>query len=66
MESNVHISANLLKLATFERNFLKNINDNKLLRNEIVIRRAIWRHEKYWLPRVAELDMTLVPPQDIY
>ena len=60
---------NLKQLAKYELAFLKSIDRNKLLAEDNVIRRAIWRYEVFWLPLLARnqsFNGLLSPPQDIH
>ena len=69
MGKKVYISANLTTLATYEWAFLKAIDGNNLINDEIVIKRAIWRYEMFWLPLMScmqPLNLSLVPPLDIH
>lgn len=62
----VVISADLVKLAAYEVEFLQQVDSQWALRGEQSIRRAIWRYERFWLPLVVRSEQPLVPPLDVH
>jgi hypothetical protein len=62
----VVISADVVKLAAYEVEFLQQVDSQWALRGEQSIRRAIWRYEQFWLPLVVRSEQPLVPPLDVH
>ncbi len=70
MAKHVVITADLVKLARNEVEFLHEVDNQLELKAEHSIRRAIWRYEKFWLPLVVghqtSSSQVLVPPLDVH
>lgn len=60
------ISADLVKLAAYEVEFLQQVDSQWELRGEQSLRRAIWRYEQFWLPLIVRSKQPLVPPLDVH
>ncbi|XP_045164643.2 uncharacterized protein LOC123528744 [Mercenaria mercenaria] len=64
--SNLKFSSNLCEQTVHLIEFLKGVYGNPELQRPSVLKRAIYRYEKYWLPLAAEHpNKCLAPPLDI-
>lgn len=62
----IHFGVDLVDQATSHIAFLKAVNSNKELRDPEVLKRALYRYEKFWLPLAAEHPREyLSAPMDI-
>ena len=62
------VSVNLLKACKRQLNFLKLVDSHPCLYQEGVVRRAVWRYEKFWMPLAANYTGKdeIVPPLDVH
>lgn len=67
----IHFSIDLINLAIKHIQFLAYIDSEKVFYEDEILKRAIYRYEKYWLPLCAKLIengcdiLKLYPPTDV-
>jgi len=68
----IKFTRDLLQASLLELQFLKEVDLQGNLYDRMVIHRAVYRYEKYWMPFLAEVsksietDVEFLPPMDIH
>ena len=68
---NITFSVDLIKAAKYQLDFLKDVDTEGILYSDEILKNAIYRYEKHWLPLCANMDTigeqaeNLYPPLDV-